>query len=116
MTITLTRIGVLETASLTPFNKFVGVYKLVLNNEIVYIGRALEFKNGGFRKRLSDYRRQNNSGRKHKSGKLINKHMSSLEVFISKTGSDSAAAQKAKQIEKFLILKYKPLWNKQLKI
>lgn len=111
-----TSIGILETVSLTQFNKIVGVYKLVLNNEIVYIGRAIEFKNGGFRKRLSDYRRPNNSGRKHQSGQLINKNMSLLEVFIYKTGSSLAAAQNAKNIEKILILEHKPLWNKQLKI
>ncbi len=111
-----TSIGMLDTVVLTPFNKFVGVYKLVLNNQTVYIGRAIEFKNGGFRKRLSDYRRPNNSGRKHQSGQLINKNISSLEVFIYKTGSDYAAARNAKKIEKNLILRYKPIWNKQFKI
>ncbi len=109
-------IGILETASLKPHNRSVGVYKLLLSGEIVYIGRAIEFNNGGIRKRLSDYRRFNNSGRKHKSGQLINKHISMLEVFIHKTGSDSAAAKKAKAIEKALILKHQPTWNKQLKL
>lgn len=37
----------------------------------MYVGRAIELNNGGFRKRLSDYSRGSDSARNHKSGRLI---------------------------------------------
>lgn len=40
--------------------------------ESMHIGRAIKLNNGDFRKRLSDYRRESDSSRKHKTGKKIN--------------------------------------------
>ncbi|MBK8570137.1 MAG: hypothetical protein IPN81_09290 [Nitrosomonadales bacterium] len=37
------------------YSKDIGVYRAILNDEVVYIGKATELKNGGFRKRLRDY-------------------------------------------------------------
>ena len=69
-------IGPLKTANLTPYNHCVGLYRHVINGETVYVGRAIELNNGGFRKRLSDYRRESDSGRTHTSGRLINQNLS----------------------------------------
>src|SRR5699024_8846454 len=60
-------IGYLKDANLKPYNKDVGLYRLKLDNRVVYIGRATELNNGGIRKRLSDYRRDNDSARNYKS-------------------------------------------------
>lgn len=108
------RIGVLSSVDLTPYNSSVGVYRARLDGRVVYIGRAIEYSNGGFRKRLSDYRRQSESARKHSSGQKMNSHNTELEIDIINTGSDEKAANNAKKLEILLVGKYKPDWNKQL--
>lgn len=106
-------IGILSDAELTQFNKSVGLYKALLNGRVVYIGRAVEFSNGGFRKRLSDYRRQSDSARTHGSGQKMNEHNSKVEIELLEIGGDFAAAELTKQLEKIFIGKYRPEWNKQ---
>lgn len=108
-------IGVLSDIDLSPFSSSVGVYKATKSGTVVYVGRAVEFANGGFRKRLSDYRRESDSARKHKSGKLMYEHADHLNISIIITGSDSEAASIAKQLEKMLVAKYNPEWNTMLK-
>lgn len=108
-------IGTLSSLSLSGLSDKVGVYNARLNGKIVYIGRAVEYTNGGFRKRLSDYTRDSDSGRKHKSGKLMYKNADDLQISIIETGSDSEAAEIAKKLEKYLIQKYSPKWNYMLK-
>ena len=98
-----TRIGVLETVHLTPYNRYVGVYRAFLNGRLVYIGRAIEWNNGGFRKRLSDYRRESDSARKHNSGKLMYQNRKELEIEIIITGTDAKAAETAALLEKIFI-------------
>jgi hypothetical protein len=108
-------IGVLANIDLSPFSSSVGIYKATLSGIVVYIGRAVEFKNGGFRKRLSDYRRKSDSARKHKSGKLMYEHADRLHISIISTGSDSEAVTIAKNLERMLVAKYNPEWNTMLK-
>ena len=110
-----TNIGILANIDLSPFASSVGVYKASLNGKIVYIGRAIEFDNGGFRKRLSDYTRESDSGRKHKSGKLMYEHADNLNISIITTGSDSESASIAKELERMLVAKHNPEWNTMLK-
>ena len=43
-------IGPLKTANLTPYNHCVGLYRHVVNGRTMYVGRAIELYNGGFRK------------------------------------------------------------------
>lgn len=108
-------IGRLESASLTPFNKSVGLYKACLNGKIMYIGRAVEWNNGGFRKRLSDYRRESDSARKHSSGQNMYNNRGNLDIYILITGQDAEAAKIAAVLEKALIGKYNPPWNKMFR-
>lgn len=107
--------GILSKMKLTDFRNDIGLYSAVLDNEIVYIGRAIEYKNGGFRKRLSDYRRPSNSGRKHKSGINMHKNNSRIYIFLLKVGSDNDAVLITKNIEKLFIEEYNPAWNIQHK-
>lgn len=75
-------LGTLSTASLSNLSNSVGLYKAELGGKVVYIGRAVEYSNGGLRKRLSDYTRESDSSRKHTSGQLMNQHASQLSIDI----------------------------------
>jgi hypothetical protein len=104
-------IGVLETAELSDWNRSVGLYRARLNGEIMYVGRAVEWNNGGFRKRLSDYRRDSESGRKHGSGQKMYAHRDQLQIEILVIGEGADAADVAKKLEPLFVGKYKPEWN-----
>jgi len=104
-------IGTLDNVDDRDLRHLVGIYKAVLKGEIVYIGRAVEFSNGGLKKRLADYTRESDSGRKHKSGQLMHQNASDLKMYIMVTGSDSEASDKARELEIELINRYQPAWN-----
>lgn len=108
-------LGMLKDAELTPYNKSVGLYRLIMNGEIMYIGRAIELNNGGFRKRLSDYRRDSDSARKHKSGSTINENLDKITVDVLVVGTDENAVEVTRRLEGPFIQKYGPPWNVQLK-
>ena len=110
-------IGSLKTANLTPYNHCVGLYKHVVNGKTMYVGRAIELHNGGFRKRLSDYRRESNSARKHLSGRAINEHLDEITTYILVVGDTEEAVAETKKLEGQFIAYYGfPEWNKQLNI
>ena len=110
-------IGQLKTANLTPYNHCVGLYRHVVNGRTMYVGRAIELYNGGFRKRLSDYRRQSNSARKHLSGRTINEHLDEIITYILIVGDTEEAVLETKRLEGQFIAYYGyPEWNKQLNI
>jgi len=108
-------IGYLKFAHLTPYNKSVGLYRHKIGNKVMYVGRAIELHNGGFRKRLSDYRRDSDSARKHKSGQLINEHLDQITTDIMIVGNTEEAVQLTNILEDQFIAKYNPPWNKQKK-
>lgn len=110
-------IGPLKTANLTPYNHCVGLYRHVVNGKTMYVGRAIELHNGGFRKRLSDYRRESNSARKHLSGRTINEHLNEIITYILIVGDTEEAVHETKCLEGQFIAYYGyPEWNKQLNI
>lgn len=104
-------IGTLDNIDTSDLRHVVGLYKAVLSGKIVYIGRAVEYNNGGLKKRLADYTRESDSSRKHKSGQLMNQNASDLKIYIMATGSDSDAADKARELEIEMINRYRPEWN-----
>lgn len=108
-------IGPLKTANLTPYNHCVGLYKHVVGGKTMYIGRAIELDNGGFRKRLSDYRRESNSARKHTSGKIINENLDRITTYVMVVGNTQQAVQDTIELERIFVAKYSPEWNKLLK-
>lgn len=109
-------IGILNNLELTQYNRYVGVYRAWLNGKIIYIGRAIEWNNGGFRKRLSDYTRDSDSARKHKSGRNMYEHRDKLKIDIIIIGSDEESAKGATQLEARLVAKYQPEWNIKINI
>lgn len=93
------------------FNKDIGVYRATLNEKIVYIGKATELTNGGFRKRLRDYTRLSNSARDYPSGRLMYKHKDEVLIDILMVKRDESGILEARNIESSLIDKFQPEWN-----
>lgn len=108
-------LGTLSNANLSHLSSSVGLYKAKLKGKIVYIGRAVEYGNGGLRKRLSDYTRDSDSSRKHKSGQLMHQNANDLEIEVLITGSNEIAAETAKKLEQYFIGSHSPEWNKMFK-
>lgn len=98
--------------NLTQYNKNVGLYRARLGGRIVYIGKAIEWNNGGFRKRLSDYTRESSSARKHGSGQKMYAHRNELVIELLIVGGDAKAAEITPKLEALMIGKYNPEWNK----
>lgn len=89
----------------------VGVYRAKQEGKIVYVGVGAEYDNGGLRKRLADYVREDGGGRQNEAGRLLNENSNSLEIDILVTGSDSCAADAARRLEHGFIFLYHPPWN-----
>ena len=104
-----------DNKKLGEWSSYVGLYMHKMNGEIMYIGRAIEYNNGGFRKRLSDYCRPNGSARVHPSGQKIFANRYNLQTYLLIVGTDAAAATKTKLLEEVYVAKYNPPWNDKLK-
>lgn len=113
------RLGNLEDLTienLKPYNKSIGLYKATENGTVKYIGRAIEYNNGGFRKRLRDYVRPSDSGRKHQSGQRMNSNAENLVISILIVGNSVAQVETVKELEKTMIQRYgnvSEIWNVQ---
>lgn len=109
-------IGMLKNADLSPYNHCVGIYRHVINGTTKYVGRAVELNNGGFRKRLSDYRRDSDSARRHSSGRIIYEHLDEIETYILVVGNTERDVEITKKLEGQFVRKYRPEWNKMINI
>lgn len=89
----------------------VGLFRAILGGCVMFVGGATEYRNGGFTKRLGDFRRKGKSGRNHYAGALIHDHLDSLELEILCTGSDRKARETANLLKRPMIELHKPLWN-----
>jgi len=103
------KIGHLDEADcdFTSYDQTIGIYKAIKDEELVYIGKATELNNGGFRKRLRDYTRHSDSARNYPSGVLMNQHQNDIVIFILEM--DSIEQINQKEIE--LIGELNPCWN-----
>lgn len=107
-------VGYLDSIDLSPYSSYVGLYRADLGGKIMYIGRAVEYSNGGIRKRLSDYTRDSDSARKHTSGKLMHANAADLKISVLLVGQDEEAADATRKLEHYFISRYSPEWNKML--
>jgi excinuclease UvrABC nuclease subunit len=105
-------IGQYKNVNLSKYNKNIGIYKIIVDREVVYIGRAVEYDNGGFRKRLSDYTRKSVSSRKYSSGGKINKNIKNADIEIIIVGNDLSAVETTKRLEHLMIAIHWPKWNR----
>ncbi|WP_368654381.1 hypothetical protein AB4Y30_04950 [Ornithinibacillus sp. 4-3] len=103
-------IGNLKTANLTPYNKYIGLYRHKVGGKIMYVGRGNRIKQWWIRK---DYRRESDSVRKHKSGKLIYENLDRITTDILIIGDSFEAVKITRLLERQFIEKFNPPWNKQ---
>jgi excinuclease UvrABC nuclease subunit len=102
----------IETSSdFSEYRNDIGIYRASLNNEIVYIGKATELLNGGFRKRLRDYTRSSSSARNYPSGLLMNRHKNEIHIDILVFERTIQSIPAIEQLEAELIRDIKPIWN-----
>lgn len=102
--------------NLKAFNKSIGLYKAEQYGTVKYIGRAIEYNNGGFRKRLRDYVRPSDSGRTHQSGQYMNVNADNLDIYILIVGDSAAQVATVKELERAMIQRYGNgfnIWNVQ---
>lgn len=89
----------------------VGVFRFRRKSEVVYIGCAREYAKGGLRKRLFDFIRPGDSGRKHYAGQKIYEHREALEIDVIVTGTDYSSGLIAQRLKRALLGRKKPPWN-----
>jgi hypothetical protein len=89
----------------------VGLIRAVFRGQVMYIGQATEWKNGGLAKRLADFTRPSPSGREHYGARYIRDHLGQLELEVLITGSDKQAAQTAKVLRAHMLALHSPPKN-----
>ncbi|THE11946.1 hypothetical protein E1I69_13115 [Bacillus timonensis] len=110
------RLGVLSSLTLedlSRYNKHIGLYKAEMNGQVVYLGRAIEYNNGGFRKRLRDYVRNSDSARTHGSGQKMNENRDRVQISILIVGSSAEDVETVKALERAMISHLNVRWNVQ---
>lgn len=89
----------------------VGLYRFRLDGQIMGLGCGTEYQNGGLAKRLRDFVREGDSGRKHYLGQQAYEHRGEVEVEVLVLGSDQAAAWTAKDLKLAYLKQHLPQWN-----
>jgi hypothetical protein len=93
------------------FDGKVGLYRVRLDGGEKVIGRAVEIK-GGLAKRIYDFGRTSDSGRKHKAGRLIHQHLDQIEVEVLITNDLSSNPVKlAKDLRGPMVDLHQPEWT-----
>jgi len=107
------KIGLLDESDcdFSEYNLNIGVYRANLDNKIVYIGKATELNNRGFRKRLRDYTREDNSARNYPSCRKMYEHQKKIIIEVFIVESSSEGQKEASKLEKEFINEFKPSWN-----
>lgn len=95
------------------YSNDIGIYRAILNDEVVYIGKATELKNGGFRKRLRDYTRPSSSARNYFAGELMYSNRNNLRIEIAVFNRAVESIPEIEALETHLIREMKPIWNRQ---
>ena len=85
-----------------------GLIRLSLNDEIVYLVRAIEINNGGISKKISSF--QVISDKKTGINAKISNNFNEIMVEVICIGNDNKAVDLCRHLEKILIKKYSPKW------
>lgn len=101
------------TTDFSIYSNDIGLYRAILNGEVVYIGKATELNNGGFRKRLRDYTRLSNSARNYPAGELMHHHRNDIQIEIIVFERTTESNSNISAQETHLIKDIKPIWNNQ---
>ncbi|MEL0628872.1 hypothetical protein [Psychromonas aquatilis] len=104
-------IGLLDESDcdFSNYNNKIGAYKGEIDGELVYVGKATELNNGGYRKRLRDYTRVSNSARNYPAGLKMHENKSNIIISIQIVST----ADEAVILERELIGNLNPKWNVQ---
>ncbi|MED4229510.1 hypothetical protein [Neobacillus cucumis] len=100
-------LGILSSLTLEDlslYNKHIGLYKAEMNGKVAYVGKAIEYSNGGFRKRLRDYVRNSNSARTHGSGMKMNDNADYLRISILIVGDSAEVVETVIALETAMIM------------
>jgi hypothetical protein len=93
------------------FDGKVGLYRVRLNGREKAIGRAVEIK-GGLPKRLYDFGRSSDSGRRYKAGLLIHEHIDQIDVMVLITNDLSTnPVTLAKRLRGPMVDLHQPEWT-----
>ncbi|WP_273854013.1 hypothetical protein [Guptibacillus spartinae] len=111
--IQLGRLSSLTIDDLSQYNKQIGLYKAEKNGKTVYVGKAVEHSNGGFRKRLRDYVRGSDSGRTHGSGRKMFENREQISISILIVGDSANDVETVIALEQAMIGYNGPGWNVQ---
>jgi excinuclease UvrABC nuclease subunit len=95
------------------YSKDIGIYRAIFAGDIVYIGKATELYNGGFRKRLRDYTRTSSSARDYPAGQLMHDNCNNIQIGIVVFNRSLESIPEINAQEALLIRKIKPIWNNQ---
>lgn len=93
-------LGEVPLEELSSFTHSIGLYIMTLGTIPVYIGRAIEFNNGGLRKRIRDYQRGVNT---HSSGTFIQQHLDELYLYILELGHTGEDVEFVEEAETSMI-------------
>lgn len=101
------------TTDFSTYSKDIGIYRAILDDEIVYIGKATELDNGGLRKRLRDYTRSSHSARNYPAGQLMYANRNNILIEIVVFNRSLESVPEIEALEAQLIREIKPIWNNQ---
>lgn len=102
-----------KSTDFSTYRNDIGIYRAILNDKVVYIGKATELGNGGFRKRLRDYTRPSISARNYTAGKLMHANRDNLYIEIILFERVLESIPEIEALETQLIQEIKPIWNRQ---
>jgi hypothetical protein len=89
----------------------IGLFRTILRGDVMYLGCATEGKNRGLRKRLSDFVRPSENGRRHHAGELIHRHRDQVQVEVLIVGENQRASVIARQLKNAFLAEARPSWN-----
>ncbi len=93
------------------YRRDAGLYKASLNGVVVALGKGTEIKNGGLRKRLSDFYRKSFSARNYKAGNAIHANLGQMTGEVLIVGSDNEAIECTEKLKKLMVNLHKPTAN-----
>ena len=88
----------------------IGIIKFILNGEVVYLIRALELKKGGIRHKLSQIYENLSHTSSSTLLKKLKLNVGSVKVEILRCGGSTDSMNICRNLEKFFLKKYDPLW------
>lgn len=105
-------LGQLDIKNISGLKGIVGLYKIKFGNNREYYGKATEIANSkGLYKRLNDYIRVGDSGRKSKIAQDIHANLDSARVEVLKVGKGIEAKFATNYLESYFMNKFKPNGN-----